>query len=132
MSSAEQVEQNVASASRSGPGALTDDELALIARVRDKYREICPIPCTKCEYCLPCPNEVNIPRIFEIYNEAVMYNEYGSARMSYTWLEEKERADQCVECLECEEKCPQNIDISDWLKKAHELLTASQAAASPA
>ncbi len=127
MSTMQHVEENLASAGRSGPGTLTQEELALIGRVRDKYREICPIPCTKCEYCLPCPNEVNIPRILEIYNEAIMYNEYGSGRMYYSWLEEKERADQCIECLECEDKCPQGIDISDWLKKAHELLSAAGA-----
>jgi predicted aldo/keto reductase-like oxidoreductase len=124
MSAMQHVEENVASAERSGPGQMTEEELALIGRVRDKYREICPIPCTKCEYCLPCPNEVNIPRILEIYNEAVMYNEYGSARLFYSWLGENERADNCIECLECEDKCPQNIAITEWLKKADELLAA--------
>ena len=37
-------------------------------------------------------------------------------------MEEKERADQCVECEECLEKCPQQIEIPQWLAKAHELL----------
>ncbi|MBN1891042.1 MAG: aldo/keto reductase [Thermoflexales bacterium] len=124
MSAMQHVEENIASAERSRPGQMTEEELALIGRVRDKYREICPIPCTKCEYCLPCPNEVSIPRILEIYNEALMYNEYGSARLFYSWLGENEWADNCIECLECEDKCPQNIDIADWLKKADELLAA--------
>ncbi|MBN1891060.1 MAG: 4Fe-4S dicluster domain-containing protein [Thermoflexales bacterium] len=124
MSTMQHVEENVASAERSGAGQMTKEELALIGRVRDKYREICPIPCTKCEYCMPCPNEVNIPRILEIYNEAVMYNEYDSARLFYSWLGENERANNCIECLECESKCPQGIVITEWLKKADELLAA--------
>jgi predicted aldo/keto reductase-like oxidoreductase len=123
MSAMEQVEQNVASAGQSGPGTLTDEDLALIGRVRDKYRELVPIPCTQCEYCLPCPNGVNIPRIFEIYNEAVMYNEYRSARMLYSWLKEEERANLCEQCGQCEELCPQGISVAEWLEKAHQLLS---------
>jgi uncharacterized protein len=122
MSTMEQVEQNVASASQSGTGALTTDELALIARVRDKYRELCPIPCTNCKYCQPCPSGINIPRIFEIYNEAIMYNDPGTARMLYNWLKEDERADKCAGCAQCQDLCPQGILIMEWLEKAHQFL----------
>jgi predicted aldo/keto reductase-like oxidoreductase len=101
---------------------LTDEEVTLIARVRDKYQELCPIPCTKCEYCLPCPSGVNIPRILELYNEAVMYNEYRSARRLYGWLKEETRANLCEQCGQCEELCPQGIQIAEWLEKAHRVL----------
>jgi len=39
-----------------------------------------------------------------------------------TFLKEEERADNCIECGECLEQCPQQIEIPDWLKKAHEVL----------
>ncbi len=123
MSTFEQVEQNVASADQSGPGTLTDEELAAISRVRDKYQELCPIPCTNCEYCMPCPNGVNIPRIFKIYNEGIMYEKPETARRSYQWVKEEERADVCVQCGECEEKCPQSIEIADWLARVHKFLS---------
>lgn len=122
MSTLEQVEQNVAGAGRSGPGTLTEDELALIARVRDRYRELSAIPCTDCQYCLPCPSGVNIPRIFAIYNDGLMYNDLKGARAAYGWLKEEERADQCTECGQCEELCPQQIEIRQWLAKVHQLL----------
>jgi predicted aldo/keto reductase-like oxidoreductase len=123
MSTMEQVEQNVESAERSGPGTLTPKELALFDRVRAKYEELCPIPCTDCRYCLPCPNGVNIPRIFEIYNDLMMYGEDGWANWAYNIaLNEENRADQCIECGECLEKCPQAIEIPDWLAKVHEVL----------
>ena len=122
MSTMEHVEENIISASKSGPDTLTSEELDLIARVRDTYRELCPVPCTQCEYCMPCPSGVNIPRIFAIFNEAIMYNELRSARRAYNWLKEEERANQCEECGQCMELCPQSIAISDWLKKADELL----------
>ena len=126
MSTLEQVKQNVASGSQSSPGILTADELALIARVRDQYRELCPIPCTQCKYCLPCPSGVNIPRIFEIHNEAIMYNDHKEARIFYNWLKEEEKADSCTECAQCEELCPQAIEIVEWLARAHQLLGKGQ------
>jgi hypothetical protein len=48
--------------------------------------------------------------------------------MFYSWVDEKERADLCTECGECLEKCPQQIDIPDWLKKVQEVLCQDAAA----
>jgi predicted aldo/keto reductase-like oxidoreductase len=72
MSTMKQVEENVAFAERSRPGTLKAEELALLDRVREAYQDLAPIPCTNCMYCMPCPNGVNIPRIFEIYNDAIV------------------------------------------------------------
>ena len=96
MSTMAQVEQNIASAEQSMVGALTPDDLALIGRVRDKYRELCPIPCTDCKYCLPCPNEVAIPRIFELYNEAKMYNAGGSLALCVSPVDSRGGAGQLL------------------------------------
>jgi len=125
MSTFEQVEQNLASAGRSGVGSLTEEELAVYARVREAYEALCPIPCTDCKYCLPCPSGVNIPGVFNIYNDAIIYENPERGRMVYNhFMSEDERANLCIECGECLEKCPQQIEIPDWLKKAHELLCA--------
>jgi predicted aldo/keto reductase-like oxidoreductase len=106
-------------------GVLTEEELAVVGRVRDAYRALIPIPCTRCDYCQPCPSGVKIPSIFEIYNELAMYGGIERARMFYDWIKPEGRADQCTECGECEEKCPQQIEIIDWLKKAHETVGSS-------
>jgi predicted aldo/keto reductase-like oxidoreductase len=129
MSTMEQVVENVAAAGRSGPGILTADELKLIDQAREEYKKLSPIPCTKCGYCLPCPNGVEIPTIFELYNEAIIYNDARTARFRYrgpNGLKEEQRADQCIECEECVEACPQQIPIPEWLKKAHLLLGPRQ------
>jgi len=124
MSSMDHVTENVESASISRVSSLTQDELDLIDLIRDKYNQISPIPCTKCEYCLPCPHGVNIPRNFDIYNGGIMYDKIKTAQISYNlWFDEEERADNCQECFECEEKCPQNIKITDWLPKLHQILS---------
>jgi len=127
MSTMEQVQQNVACADASGPNVLTEEELALIDRVRETYQELCPIPCTQCRYCMPCPNGVNIPRNFQIFNEGAMYNRVEDARRSYErWLSEEERASACVQCRQCEELCPQQIPISEWMPNVHRVLGEGQ------
>ncbi len=127
MSAMQHVEENVASAGVSGIGTLTEDELDIVAQVREKYSVLCPIPCTQCDYCMPCSSGVNIPRCFENYNEGVMYDKPDHARTAYTrWFPELERADQCTECQECEEKCPQDIMISEWMPIVHAVLGEGQ------
>ena len=127
MSTMQQVEENVASADASEINTLTEEELALVAQVREKYQELCPIPCTKCDYCMPCPNGVNIPRNFDIYNEGMMYDKPEHAREEYnSWLSEDQRASECIQCRECEEKCPQGILISEWMVRVHAVLGEGQ------
>jgi len=129
MSTMQHVQENLASAERSAPNLLTEGEEALVARVRVAYEDLCPIPCTDCKYCLPCPSGVNIPGVFEVYNDLGMFGDEARARMVYGWLEEDERANLCIECGECLEKCPQNIGIPDWLAKVHKALCQEEAPA---
>jgi len=123
MSEMSHVEENIASAENSSVGTLSDEDLARVERVRDAYRSLSPIPCTDCKYCMPCPSDVAIPRIFSIYNAAIMYGDHIGARRSYSqFMEPENRADNCTECGQCESACPQQIEIIDWLKKAHTFL----------
>jgi len=131
MSTMEQVEQNVASAERAAVGAMTPEELALVEQVRDQYNALCPIPCTSCGYCMPCPNGVDIPRNFRIYNQGVMFDVPDQARSQYAFLEttyqrgdtpDNPQAVACIQCRECEDKCPQSIPISEWMPIVHAVL----------
>ena len=122
MSTMEQVVEDIAFASRSRPGSLTKDELAMIDRVRETYRQLSPVPCTACGYCIPCSSGVEIPRILEFYNDAIMYDNAPRGQTFYSELNEKQCADQCNECGECVEACPQGIQIPELMQKAHALL----------
>lgn len=51
-----------------------------------------------------------------------MYGTPEQARMFYGWLKEEERADRCAACGECEDKCPQDIAITEWLDRVHQTL----------
>ena len=125
MSTMEQVVENIASADHSQPGFLKHDEISLIKQVRESYEKLSPIPCTGCNYCIPCPHGVKISSIFRIYNEMKLYENPRMGRNLYQeegGLREEERADRCLECGDCVEVCPQNIMVPDWLKKSHNML----------
>lgn len=114
MSTMEQVEQNLKYAEHSGVGTFGDDDHALIARLQEIFDQAAPVPCTKCRYCMPCPSGIDIPLVFEQYNDKTMFGGTTSATL-YTMSETT--ADVCVECGECEEKCPQSISIIEQLKR---------------
>jgi predicted aldo/keto reductase-like oxidoreductase len=123
MSTMREVEENLLSAERSGVHSLGPRELALIDRVRETYKKASPVPCTKCGYCLPCPNGVDIPRNFELYNDGFIHDDPGTSRMLYSrFLAEGERASSCVGCGACEELCPQGISVGEWMAKVHAVL----------
>jgi predicted aldo/keto reductase-like oxidoreductase len=128
MGNMEQVKENVAYAENSQPHNLTADDLALIGRVREAYVSLTAVSCTGCRYCMPCPNDVDIPRVFEFYNEAMIYDTVAEQRRMYNFPGrfKDHRADKCIECDQCVEKCPQKLEIPELLAKAHEFLTAKE------
>jgi len=118
MTKLEQVKENLESAGQTGGDWLDAEERAVIARVQKAYEGLSPIPCSKCGYCMPCPNGVDIPVNFELYNNAVVYkgNATTLSRNLYNSMPESRRAAACKECGECEEKCPQQIPITEKMK----------------
>jgi len=128
MSTMGQVIENVAYTEHSQPSNLTADELALIERVREAYFSLNQVSCTACRYCMPCPNGVDIPRIFELYNDAIIYADSRHPKWAYSVnspgiLKAENRADKCIKCDQCLEKCPQKLPIPELLEKAHAFLT---------
>ena len=122
MSGMQHVLENLDYADRSGAGLLSAKELTLVSKIREEYRRRVPVPCTNCKYCMPCPNSVEIAEIFEYYNDAHIYDNPIAPRFHYRNLSAEKQADNCVECFECEEKCPQGIAVVETLKQAHALL----------
>ncbi len=123
MSTMEQVEGNLASAEKSGVGTQSKQDLEIIDRVIAKYAERAAIPCTACSYCMPCPNNVDIPKNFELYNSSVIHEDINSARFEYSnFFDAEKHSDNCVQCGVCEENCPQKIKISEWMPKVHAVL----------
>jgi predicted aldo/keto reductase-like oxidoreductase len=125
MSTLEQVKENIETFSKAdlAAGCLTSREKEILGMVKAAYESVINIPCTACEYCLPCPNGVEIPGIFSRYNDGNMFENFSQAQRSYMFATRGKRdATFCVECGECEKKCPQGIEIVKQLKVAHEAL----------
>jgi predicted aldo/keto reductase-like oxidoreductase len=122
MSTFRQVVENLESADSAGIGILDQQEQGLIREVRRRYKELAPISCTQCRYCMPCPHGVDIPRNLSLYNEGLMYGRPDLARRQYGFIAEKARSTACTQCRECEPKCPQSILISEWMPKVSEVL----------
>ena len=132
MSTMQQVLENVESANNSGINTLTEHESKTIADLRNAFNKYVVIPCTRCNYCVPCPNGVSIPSILGVLNEIAYWGdrarqEYNQMAKTAEELETRKASGEdvggaatlCTQCGECLEKCPQQIDIPDMMEKAN-------------
>ena len=126
MESMEQIEENARISENAAK--MNPAEKKALRAITEKTGKLQEIYCTGCGYCLPCPNEVNIPEIFKYYIWKKVYGLEKDAREAYAaygaegfWIPGK-KADDCAECGECEGKCPQKIEIMSQLKEAHAAL----------
>jgi predicted aldo/keto reductase-like oxidoreductase len=125
MSTMTQVEENLATAS--DPLAISDADRAAVAEHLVRLKRMADLYCTGCGYCQPCPHGVAIARIFGIYNLGRIYGLWDTAKRSYSAIgvpawDKARKADACVQCGECEKKCPQKIPIRAQLMDAGEQL----------
>ena len=125
MNSKDMVAENVRIASSVSVNEFTDRDYELIEKIKAEIGKTVKVPCTGCGYCMPCPNNVDIPGTFACYN--AMYSESKWAgRADYVRVaffnKTKRDASQCIECGKCEKHCPQAIKIRDELKNADKAL----------
>lgn len=127
MNSPGMVDENAAYAENETP--LSEDEIGNINSLMRSLRKMADLYCTGCKYCLPCPADIDIPHIFDLFNYYTVYGLVDHARGTYAqygknpWLP-KVKADACTGCGVCESRCPQHIEIREQLKKAHKVLSA--------
>jgi uncharacterized protein len=125
VSNMEQLKEDIEIFGKAFPNSMTEKEKQTIDKVKKLYEKMLKVKCTGCSYCLPCPSGVSIPGIFTFYNRAFLGNSVSSKLGYKTWFcNSKEDASQCNECGQCEKACPQNINIINNLKIAHEYLTS--------
>jgi predicted aldo/keto reductase-like oxidoreductase len=122
MSTVDQVRENIGFAAEGRANSLSARDLALIQRARKAYRKLLKVDCSGCAYCMPCPTGVNIPMNFSLYNDTVTFKDPTGVMVYNAFFPPEQRASVCIECGECEEKCPQHIPIREEMKKVHAAL----------
>ncbi len=119
MSTMDQLKENLVYADKTKIGSLTEEDYEFYAKAKKAHDDLALVPCTKCEYCLPCPSGLNIPGIFTAYN-AIAYDNEEKAKEMYSRFDVN--ASDCIECRQCEEVCPQHIEISQVMRNISDLL----------
>lgn len=124
MSNMQQVEQNVAIASRARKEALDEDQRLLFDHIREELVKRTKVGCTGCGYCMPCPSGVDIPTVFRLYNNSALFVNDNSGYVYSRLLPKKARASECIACGSCLDKCPQQLPIIELLEEADKALRA--------
>jgi predicted aldo/keto reductase-like oxidoreductase len=110
---------------------ITSEESALLEEVAQSMLEFQTIPCTGCQYCMPCPYGLDIPGIFAHYNrcldegnfpETAQEENYKKARRAFLIgldrsVPRLRQANRCTDCGVCQKTCPQNIRIPKEMQK---------------
>ncbi|MBQ6770646.1 MAG: aldo/keto reductase [Bacteroidales bacterium] len=126
----EHLKQNVETYSPLRP--ITAEEDAFLMKVAEQYVDLKTVPCTACNYCMPCPYGLNIPAIFGYYNKSITEGNMptGSREAQEYWQARKRflvgydrnipvlrQASHCIGCNQCAPHCPQNIEIPKQLHR---------------
>lgn len=123
MSDFDQLRENVATFSEERP--LDEEERAALQEVVDTMLGRGTVPCTACHYCTShCPMGLDIPKLLEMYNEAIVTGGRGGfiPSMFVGTLPEDKRPSACIGCGSCAAVCPQQIDIPGALAEFAERL----------
>jgi predicted aldo/keto reductase-like oxidoreductase len=87
-------------------------------KVRSIFSESYKVPCTGCNYCMPCPVGVGIPAVFTAYNSSFAISKFTGLQLYLTSASSGVSAKKCINCGKCKSHCPQHIDIPNELAKA--------------
>lgn len=130
----EHIEENAATFSPLKP--LGEREFVALERAARAILSDDSIPCTACDYCMPCPYGLDIPAIHTCWNQALAEDrlpddpsdpDYAVNRRKFLIDYERSvpklrRAERCTGCGRCSPHCPQSIDIPASLRKVDALV----------
>ena len=121
MNSDEMIRDNIRTASAASVGDLTPADEAMLRNVVQAINARMKVGCTGCGYCMPCPQNVDIPGTFAAYNRKYQEGTFQGFRdyiMCTMIRKNSTAASNCIRCGKCEKHCPQHIAIRDELQNA--------------
>lgn len=125
MNSMDQLKENIEVINDIEPHSLSIEEMETLEDVKRVFKNLIKINCATCGYCMPCPQNVNIPECMKIYNEKYLFDQKGLISKSlinyFTTvggvMNTPTNAGLCNGCGKCLRKCPQHLDIPKELSK---------------
>jgi len=116
-----QLDENLKLADQAVAGMFGAVEDAVIEKAIEAFNAGYKVRCTGCNYCMPCPKNINIPACFTAYNNSYVIG-WKTALMQYMnavgFIGDNPRfASDCVKCGKCESHCPQGIAIREELRR---------------
>jgi len=112
----DQVGQNLSVLDNLTP--LSEEEMALLEGEKEKWSGNF---CRRCDYCMPCPEGLNIPFLHTLDAYYVRYGlkEWAAARIEALPKSYKD----CIACGQCTQKCPYHLDNAAIFQKALAAIT---------
>lgn len=117
---------------------ISAEENDMLMHLADAICDLDAIPCTACNYCMPCPYGIDIPSVFGYYNNSIAEellpkgddkNDSSFRKARRKWLigydkkvERMRQADHCIGCNHCMSHCPQRINIPEKMRSINELV----------
>jgi predicted aldo/keto reductase-like oxidoreductase len=115
MNDIKQLEENLRLADSAREGAITERERGIYKEALAVFNASYKVGCTGCNYCMPCPQHVNIPGCFAAYNTSFSLGWVQGMQQYATGAAltagQTGSASNCVKCGKCEQHCPQHIPI---------------------
>jgi predicted aldo/keto reductase-like oxidoreductase len=105
---------------------MTKAEWDKVSIAMEEIKKFSELYCTGCNYCQPCPKNIIIPKLFNMYTYHNVYGLTGVAKGEFEAYKKKSQSlslpDACIDCGMCEAKCPQHLNIREELKRVVKVL----------
>ena len=125
----EHLRENVATYSPLKP--ITAEEHEFLMHIAEEIFGQKEVPCTACQYCMPCPYGLDIPAIFAHYNKCLREGNTPQSSGSPAYRRQRRaflvgydrsvprlrQASHCIGCGQCKVHCPQQIDIPREIRR---------------